>query len=146
MLILFKQDICTTISKFTLSPSVFMAGKWECPWHHCDVCGKPSISFCHFCPNSFCKDHQDETLLSSNLNGQLVCSDHIGEKIAEKKAKTPPRKLTALKRKRRQRNKWKRTECKQQRTAVPAANTVLQISCEQGQGRTCMFARMGFDF
>ncbi|XP_066478512.1 histone-lysine N-methyltransferase NSD2 [Tiliqua scincoides] len=87
-------------------------GKWECPWHHCDVCGKPSVSFCHFCPNSFCKDHQDETLLRSNVNGQLVCSDHIGEKIAEKKTKRPTRKLTMLKPKRRQRNKWKRTECK----------------------------------
>uniref|UniRef100_A0A670I1Q2 Histone-lysine N-methyltransferase, H3 lysine-36 specific n=1 Tax=Podarcis muralis TaxID=64176 RepID=A0A670I1Q2_PODMU len=87
-------------------------GKWECPWHHCDVCGKPSVSFCHFCPNSFCKNHQDETVLDSNLTGQLFCSDHIGENFAEKKAKRPPRKLAALKCKRRQRNKWKRKECK----------------------------------
>ncbi|KFQ16557.1 Histone-lysine N-methyltransferase NSD2, partial [Leptosomus discolor] len=51
-------------------------GKWECPWHHCDVCGKPSVSFCHFCPNSFCKEHQDGTVLNSMLNGQLCCSEH----------------------------------------------------------------------
>uniref|UniRef100_A0A670I2X2 Histone-lysine N-methyltransferase, H3 lysine-36 specific n=1 Tax=Podarcis muralis TaxID=64176 RepID=A0A670I2X2_PODMU len=57
-------------------------GKWECPWHHCDVCGKPSVSFCHFCPNSFCKNHQDETVLDSNLTGQLFCSDHIGENFS----------------------------------------------------------------
>ncbi|XP_061485788.1 histone-lysine N-methyltransferase NSD2 isoform X2 [Rhineura floridana] len=87
-------------------------GKWECPWHHCDVCGKPSISFCNFCPNSFCKNHQDETVLDSNLTGQLFCSDHIGENFAEKKVKRPPRKLTALKCKERQRNKWKRKEYK----------------------------------
>ncbi|XP_015745314.1 histone-lysine N-methyltransferase NSD2 [Python bivittatus] len=83
-------------------------GKWECPWHHCDVCGKPSVSFCHFCPNSFCKDHQDEVVLECNFNGQLFCSDHIGENFTEKKVKRPPRKLISVKCKR-QRNKWKRT-------------------------------------
>ncbi|XP_053160229.1 histone-lysine N-methyltransferase NSD2 isoform X2 [Hemicordylus capensis] len=87
-------------------------GKWECPWHHCDVCGRPSVSFCHFCPNSFCKDHQDETLLGSNLSGQLFCSDHTGNNFTEKKTKKAPRKPTTLKCKRRQRNRWKRTECK----------------------------------
>ncbi|KAL8202324.1 UNVERIFIED_CONTAM: Histone-lysine N-methyltransferase nsd2 [Gekko kuhli] len=87
-------------------------GKWECPWHHCDVCGKPSVSFCHFCPNSFCKDHYDEMSLSSNVSGQLFCSDHAEENFTAKKAKRAPRKLTPVKCKKRQRNKWKRTECK----------------------------------
>uniref|UniRef100_A0A6J0ULI6 Histone-lysine N-methyltransferase NSD2 isoform X1 n=1 Tax=Pogona vitticeps TaxID=103695 RepID=A0A6J0ULI6_9SAUR len=87
-------------------------GKWECPWHHCDVCGKLSVSFCQFCPNSFCKDHQDGTELETNLNGQLFCSDHIGENFAKKKVKRLSRKATTLKYKRRQRNKWKRVECK----------------------------------
>ena len=32
-------------------------GKWECPWHHCDVCGKGAIKLCSECPNSFCKCH-----------------------------------------------------------------------------------------
>ncbi|XP_054838674.1 histone-lysine N-methyltransferase NSD2 isoform X2 [Eublepharis macularius] len=86
-------------------------GKWECPWHHCDVCGKSSISLCHFCPNSFCKDHYDEMLLRSNLNGQLFCSDHTGENFTAK-TKRAPRKLTMVKSKKRQRNKWKRTEYK----------------------------------
>ncbi|XP_048358625.1 histone-lysine N-methyltransferase NSD2 isoform X2 [Sphaerodactylus townsendi] len=87
-------------------------GKWECPWHHCDDCGKPSASFCHFCPNSFCKDHYSEMLLRSNSDGQLFCSDHTGENFTEKKANRAPRKLTSVKCKKRQRNKWKRTECK----------------------------------
>ncbi|XP_077202037.1 histone-lysine N-methyltransferase NSD2 isoform X2 [Paroedura picta] len=88
-------------------------GKWECPWHHCDVCGKPSVSFCHFCPNSFCKDHDDEMPLNSNLNGQLFCSDHTGENFTAKKTKKAPRKLNPAKCKKRQRNRWQRTtECK----------------------------------
>ena len=33
-------------------------GKWLCPWHHCDHCGKKSKIFCTTCPNSFCSlDH-----------------------------------------------------------------------------------------
>ncbi|XP_060542463.1 histone-lysine N-methyltransferase NSD2 [Pantherophis guttatus] len=83
-------------------------GKWECPWHHCDVCGRPSVSFCHFCPNSFCKDHQEEAMLEHNWSGQLFCPDHSGENFAEKKARRPPRKLSSVKC-RRQRNKWRRT-------------------------------------
>uniref|UniRef100_A0A803T5Q6 Histone-lysine N-methyltransferase, H3 lysine-36 specific n=1 Tax=Anolis carolinensis TaxID=28377 RepID=A0A803T5Q6_ANOCA len=87
-------------------------GKWECPWHHCDVCGKLSVAFCHFCPNSFCKDHQDDAVLDSNLNGQLFCTDHIEENFTEKKMKRTARKMITLKSKRRQRNKWKKAECK----------------------------------
>uniref|UniRef100_H3AR77 Histone-lysine N-methyltransferase NSD2 n=1 Tax=Latimeria chalumnae TaxID=7897 RepID=H3AR77_LATCH len=51
-------------------------GKWECPWHHCDVCGKPSVTFCHFCPNSFCKEHQEGVLFRSAVEGQMCCSEH----------------------------------------------------------------------
>ncbi|KAM9086463.1 histone-lysine N-methyltransferase NSD2 isoform 1-T1 [Megaptera novaeangliae] len=51
-------------------------GKWECPWHHCDVCGKPSTSFCHFCPNSFCKEHQDGAAFSSTQDGRPYCGEH----------------------------------------------------------------------
>ncbi|XP_070607547.1 histone-lysine N-methyltransferase NSD2 isoform X2 [Erythrolamprus reginae] len=82
-------------------------GKWECPWHHCDVCGKPSVSFCHFCPNSFCKDHQEEAELECNWSGQLFCPDHSGENFAEKKARRPPRKLSSARCKG-QRNTWKK--------------------------------------
>ncbi|XP_014375546.1 histone-lysine N-methyltransferase NSD2 isoform X1 [Alligator sinensis] len=89
-------------------------GKWECPWHHCDVCGKPSMSFCHFCPNSFCKEHQDGTVLNSTLKGQLCCSEHVlgVASVATQKTRRHPRKMTKLKRKRRQRTRWMRAECK----------------------------------
>ncbi|NXM33845.1 NSD2 methyltransferase, partial [Oxyruncus cristatus] len=88
-------------------------GKWECPWHHCDVCGKPSVSFCHFCPNSFCKEHQDRTVLSSMLNGQLCCSEHVlgVDSVETRKTEKPRRKLNKLK-PRRKRNRWMRAECK----------------------------------
>ncbi|XP_059533444.1 histone-lysine N-methyltransferase NSD2 [Myotis daubentonii] len=51
-------------------------GKWVCPWHHCDVCGKPSASFCHLCPNSFCKEHQDGTAWRSTADGRSYCCEH----------------------------------------------------------------------
>lgn len=117
---------------------VLVTGKWECPWHHCDVCGKPSVSFCHFCPNSFCKEHQDGTVLNSTLNGQLCCSEHVlgVDSVETQKTEKPRKKLNKLKPKRKQRNRWMRAECKQSWTAVSTANTILQISCEYDQGRT----------
>lgn len=53
-----------------------LTGKWVCPWHHCDVCGKPSASFCHLCPNSFCKEHQDGTAWRSTADGRSYCCEH----------------------------------------------------------------------
>lgn len=51
-------------------------GRWDCPWHHCDVCGKNSDAFCQLCPNSFCKAHQEGALRSHPLTGQLCCQEH----------------------------------------------------------------------
>ncbi|KAJ7405146.1 nuclear receptor binding SET domain protein 3 [Pitangus sulphuratus] len=51
-------------------------GKWECPWHQCDVCSNPAVSFCEFCPHSFCKDHEKGALVPSALDGRLCCSAH----------------------------------------------------------------------
>ncbi|GAB6024936.1 Histone-lysine N-methyltransferase NSD3 [Chamberlinius hualienensis] len=52
-------------------------GRWECPWHHCYHCGKPSSALCLICPNSFCKDHEP-----GNINilqdGSIYCNDHNG--------------------------------------------------------------------
>lgn len=82
-------------------------GKWECPWHHCDVCGKPSTSFCHFCPNSFCKEHQDGTAFASTQDGRSYCCEHdlIGADTTRgAKTEKPfpePVKARALKRRRR---------------------------------------------
>uniref|UniRef100_A0A672HEJ8 Nuclear receptor binding SET domain protein 2 n=2 Tax=Salarias fasciatus TaxID=181472 RepID=A0A672HEJ8_SALFA len=51
-------------------------GRWDCPWHHCDVCGKNSVAFCQLCPNSFCKAHQEGALRAWKPTGQLCCSEH----------------------------------------------------------------------
>ncbi|XP_029448352.1 histone-lysine N-methyltransferase NSD2 [Rhinatrema bivittatum] len=81
-------------------------GKWECPWHHCDVCGKPSSTFCQFCPNSFCKEHKDETLLYTTVDGQLLCSEHDLEEHHLQKTENPPAEHTKLKSKTKQRWHW----------------------------------------
>ncbi|KAJ8281435.1 hypothetical protein GJAV_G00067660 [Gymnothorax javanicus] len=51
-------------------------GRWDCPWHHCDVCGKNSEVFCQLCPNSFCKAHQEGALRLWGPTGQLCCQEH----------------------------------------------------------------------
>ncbi|KAM9477375.1 histone-lysine N-methyltransferase NSD2 isoform 2-T3 [Clarias gariepinus] len=51
-------------------------GRWDCPWHHCDVCGKPSDAFCQLCPNSFCKTHKEGTLRPHPISSQLCCQEH----------------------------------------------------------------------
>ncbi|NWS45152.1 NSD1 protein, partial [Probosciger aterrimus] len=52
------------------------AGKWECPWHQCDVCSKEAASFCEMCPRSFCKQHREGMLFISKLDGRLSCTEH----------------------------------------------------------------------
>lgn len=54
-------------------------GKWECPWHRCDECGSAAVSFCEFCPHSFCKAHGKGALVPSALEGRLCCSNHDPE-------------------------------------------------------------------
>ncbi|KAL3864307.1 hypothetical protein ACJMK2_005998 [Sinanodonta woodiana] len=49
-------------------------GKWDCPWHHCDTCGKPSIQLCVECPNSFCNAHIEGNI--KEYDGKLFCTDH----------------------------------------------------------------------
>uniref|UniRef100_A0A8C1Q352 Nuclear receptor binding SET domain protein 2 n=1 Tax=Cyprinus carpio TaxID=7962 RepID=A0A8C1Q352_CYPCA len=63
-------------------------GRWDCPWHHCDVCGKNSDAFCQLCPNSFCKTHQEGALRSHPLMGQLCCQEHEDSDICPQ-AETP---------------------------------------------------------
>nr|XP_005992405.1 PREDICTED: histone-lysine N-methyltransferase, H3 lysine-36 and H4 lysine-20 specific isoform X1 [Latimeria chalumnae]XP_005992406.1 PREDICTED: histone-lysine N-methyltransferase, H3 lysine-36 and H4 lysine-20 specific isoform X1 [Latimeria chalumnae] len=52
------------------------AGRWECPWHQCDMCGQEAASFCEMCPSSFCEKHRDEKLFISKLDGRLCCTEH----------------------------------------------------------------------
>uniref|UniRef100_A0A673IXK2 Histone-lysine N-methyltransferase NSD2-like n=1 Tax=Sinocyclocheilus rhinocerous TaxID=307959 RepID=A0A673IXK2_9TELE len=63
-------------------------GRWDCPWHHCDVCGKNSDAFCQLCPNSFCKAHQEGALQLHLLTGQLCCQEHEDSDI-HPQAETP---------------------------------------------------------
>ncbi|XP_048186238.1 histone-lysine N-methyltransferase NSD3 isoform X3 [Perognathus longimembris pacificus] len=51
-------------------------GKWECPWHQCSECSRAAVSFCEFCPRSFCEDHSKGALAPSALEGHLCCSQH----------------------------------------------------------------------
>lgn len=51
-----------------------LSGKWLCPWHHCDVCGKLANKLCSECPNSFCQQHADGVI--SSINDSLVCAEH----------------------------------------------------------------------
>ncbi|XP_007230968.2 histone-lysine N-methyltransferase NSD2 isoform X3 [Astyanax mexicanus] len=51
-------------------------GRWDCPWHHCDVCGKPSDAFCQHCPNSFCKAHEEGALRPHPVTSRLCCQEH----------------------------------------------------------------------
>ncbi|XP_058654012.1 histone-lysine N-methyltransferase NSD3 isoform X4 [Onychostoma macrolepis] len=52
------------------------AGRWECPWHQCNVCKREAASYCEMCPNSYCKQHREGMLFISKLDGKLSCSDH----------------------------------------------------------------------
>lgn len=63
------------LTDVSLSPNPAL-GKWECPWHQCDECGSAAISFCEFCPHSFCKAHEKGALVPSALEGRLCCSNH----------------------------------------------------------------------
>lgn len=51
-------------------------GRWECPWHQCDICGKEAASFCEMCPSSYCSQHREGLLFISKLDGKLCCSEH----------------------------------------------------------------------
>lgn len=49
-------------------------GKWDCPWHHCDECGKAATKKCALCPNSFCAAHEESNI--REVQGFQICSDH----------------------------------------------------------------------
>ncbi|XP_063065935.1 histone-lysine N-methyltransferase NSD3 isoform X3 [Engraulis encrasicolus] len=59
-------------------------GRWECPWHQCDVCQRPAAIFCDFCPTSFCRDHErGGGLLPSALEGRACCTKHNPQRPLE---------------------------------------------------------------
>uniref|UniRef100_A0A7N6AMY0 Nuclear receptor binding SET domain protein 2 n=1 Tax=Anabas testudineus TaxID=64144 RepID=A0A7N6AMY0_ANATE len=76
-LVLCDKKTCTKayhLSCLNLTKRPF--GRWDCPWHHCDICGKNSEAFCQLCPNSYCKAHQEGALRPWPPTGQLCCLEH----------------------------------------------------------------------
>uniref|UniRef100_A0A3Q2PAE4 Nuclear receptor binding SET domain protein 2 n=1 Tax=Fundulus heteroclitus TaxID=8078 RepID=A0A3Q2PAE4_FUNHE len=76
-LVLCDKKTCTKayhLSCLNLTKRPF--GRWDCPWHHCDVCGKNSEAFCQLCPNSFCKAHQEGALRPWPPTGEPCCTEH----------------------------------------------------------------------
>lgn len=59
-------------------------GKWDCPWHFCDNCGKRASYYCNICPNSFCGQHHEGEVLELS-KGVYVCDEHTEEEIKEEK-------------------------------------------------------------
>lgn len=59
-----------------LGGNVTTRGKWICPWHFCDDCGKTANILCSECPNSYCKTHAFGQITELG-NGIPVCCDHI---------------------------------------------------------------------
>ena len=57
-------------------------GRWDCPWHFCDVCGVGASKKCVLCPNSFCKKHANEEIFEIEC-GEMICRDHDKEEVAE---------------------------------------------------------------
>ncbi|RWS12499.1 histone-lysine N-methyltransferase NSD2-like isoform X2 [Dinothrombium tinctorium] len=56
-------------------------GRWECPWHHCDVCGKQATSLCSYCPTSYCNEHCTSEKLKELPDGRFLCYEHIGDPL-----------------------------------------------------------------
>ncbi|XP_041828591.1 histone-lysine N-methyltransferase NSD2 isoform X2 [Melanotaenia boesemani] len=82
-LVLCDKKTCTKayhLSCLNLTKRPF--GRWDCPWHHCDVCGKNSDAFCQLCPNSFCKAHQEGALRPWPPTGQLCCMEHDEQDVS----------------------------------------------------------------
>ncbi|XP_073467023.1 histone-lysine N-methyltransferase NSD2 isoform X1 [Aquarana catesbeiana] len=86
-LIVCDRKVCTkTYHLDCLDLDTRPFGKWECPWHHCDVCGKASVTFCCLCPNSFCKSHHEDKQFRRTRGGKLCCLEHDQHEFNEVQA------------------------------------------------------------
>ena len=57
------------------------AGKWNCPWHHCDECGKLAVELCEQCPNSYCLTHNKGNIRI--VSEMSLCNDHDDEDVSQ---------------------------------------------------------------
>lgn len=71
-----KQSNSFQMLLFFSHPFLSPLGRWECPWHQCDICGEEAASFCEMCPSSYCSKHREGLLFISRLDGKLCCSEH----------------------------------------------------------------------
>lgn len=55
-------------------------GRWDCPWHFCDECGKISRSMCCLCPNSFCESHLEGQMVELKED-VIVCPAHNKQEL-----------------------------------------------------------------
>ena len=55
-------------------------GRWDCPWHFCDVCGKRATQYCQLCPNSFCAAHSEGELFELS-GGVMACDEHSDDEM-----------------------------------------------------------------
>ena len=70
-----SSELCTFPHYFTIQ----LSGKWDCPWHHCDTCGKLATVLCASCPNSSCNEHQGRNM--QVVQGVSFCRDHTTEEM-----------------------------------------------------------------
>ena len=55
-------------------PGEVPRGRWDCPWHYCDICGAKSVYHCSSCYNSACDQHYKGLIIVSDLStGVLQC-------------------------------------------------------------------------
>ncbi|KAG9354712.1 hypothetical protein JZ751_001425 [Albula glossodonta] len=74
-----KKDCPKAYHLLCLNLTKLPYGRWECPWHHCNVCQRSASSFCDFCPSSFCREHEEGSLVPSSLDDRPCCSNHNPE-------------------------------------------------------------------
>ena len=55
-------------------------GRWDCPWHFCDECGKKATELCRLCPNSYCITHAEGHMMELT-EGMLICDEHASEEL-----------------------------------------------------------------
>eukprot|EP00794_Sanderia_malayensis_P005747 gene5747-6450_t len=70
-----KATCCKCYHLKCLTLSGMPRGRWECPWHFCDVCGKKANLFCNLCSNSFCTPHSEGQIFQVEP-GVFVCDEH----------------------------------------------------------------------